>query len=91
MGLKLSVGEQYSLRGVGLAQLLRFLVVELIHPGLNPRFNIGVIFTANYFSVRGDAPVNNEALLLTDFMNLKIRRLSLSKVLIGVRRACVCS
>jgi hypothetical protein len=49
MGLKLSVGEQYSLRGVGLAQLLRFLVVELIYPGLNPRFNIGVIFTANYF------------------------------------------
>jgi hypothetical protein len=49
MGLKLSVGEQYSLRGVGLAQLLRFLVVELIYPGLNPRFNISVIFTANYF------------------------------------------
>jgi hypothetical protein len=33
---------------VGLAQLVRFLVVKLIHPCLNPRFDIGVAFMANY-------------------------------------------
>jgi hypothetical protein len=33
---------------VDLAQLVRFLVVELTHPGLNPRFDMGVAFTANY-------------------------------------------
>jgi hypothetical protein len=33
---------------VGLAQLIRFLVVELTHLGLNTRFDIRVIFTANY-------------------------------------------
>jgi hypothetical protein len=33
---------------VGLAQLVRFLVVELTHLGLNPRFNMGVTFMTNY-------------------------------------------
>jgi hypothetical protein len=33
---------------VGLAQPVRFLVVELTHPGSNPRFDMGVTFTANY-------------------------------------------
>jgi hypothetical protein len=38
---------------VGLVQLIRFLVVELTHLDLNPIFNIGVAFTANYsFSER---------------------------------------
>jgi hypothetical protein len=32
---------------VGLAQLVRFLVVELIHLGSNPRFDMGVVFMAN--------------------------------------------
>jgi hypothetical protein len=32
---------------VGLAQLVRFLVVELIHLGSNPRFDMGVAFTSN--------------------------------------------
>jgi hypothetical protein len=37
---------------MGLAQLVRFLVVELIHPGLNTKFDIDVTFTVNYsFSV----------------------------------------
>jgi hypothetical protein len=30
-------------------QLIIFLVVELIHSDLNFRFNMSVIFTANYF------------------------------------------
>jgi hypothetical protein len=29
-------------------QLVRFLVVKLTHPVLNPRFDIGATFTANY-------------------------------------------
>jgi hypothetical protein len=34
---------------VGLAELIRFLVEELIHPDLNFRFNMSVVFMANYF------------------------------------------
>jgi hypothetical protein len=34
---------------VGLAQLVRFLVVELTHSGLNHKFDMNVIFMANYF------------------------------------------
>jgi hypothetical protein len=33
---------------VGLAQLVRFIVVELTHLGLNPIFDMSVIFIANY-------------------------------------------
>jgi hypothetical protein len=33
----------------GLDQLVRFLVVELIHPDLNSRFDICVVFITNYF------------------------------------------
>jgi hypothetical protein len=33
---------------VGLAQLIRFLVVKLTHSCSNPKFNMGVVFTVNY-------------------------------------------
>jgi hypothetical protein len=33
---------------VGLAQLVRFLVVELNHPDSNSKFDMSVAFTANY-------------------------------------------
>jgi hypothetical protein len=33
---------------VDLAQLIRFLMVELTHSILNPKFNMGVVFMANY-------------------------------------------
>jgi hypothetical protein len=36
---------------VDLAQLIRFLVVELIHSGLNLRFDIVIVFIANYFFI----------------------------------------
>jgi hypothetical protein len=39
----------YKTGRVGLAQLVRFLVVELIHPSLNYIFDMSVAFTANYF------------------------------------------
>ncbi len=47
-------------------------MIELIYPGLNFRFDMNVIFMANY-SFRDDVPVDNETFLLTDFMNLKIK------------------
>jgi hypothetical protein len=58
---------------VGLAQLVRFLVVELTHPGSNPKFDMCVAFTANYSFSGGNVPVDSETLLMTDFMNLKIK------------------
>jgi hypothetical protein len=35
-------------RRVGLTQLVRFLVVKLIHSDLNPKFYMSVAFTDNY-------------------------------------------
>jgi hypothetical protein len=47
--------------------------VKLIHSGLNYIFDMSVIFMTNYFLVGGDVPVDSEALLVTDFVNLKIK------------------
>jgi hypothetical protein len=58
---------------VGLAQLVRFLVVELTHLGSNSRFDMGVAFTLIILSVGGDVSVDSEALLVIDFVNLKIK------------------
>jgi hypothetical protein len=58
---------------VDLAQLVRFLVVELTHPSSNPRFDINVAFTLIILSVEGNIPVDSETLFVTDFMNLKIK------------------
>jgi hypothetical protein len=44
----LSSTKQRPKPAVGLAQLVRFLVVELTHLGSNPRFDMGVVFIANY-------------------------------------------
>jgi hypothetical protein len=48
-------------------------VVELIYPDLNTRFDMGVIFMANYFFSGRQRPVDSETLLVTDFVNLKIK------------------
>jgi hypothetical protein len=45
----LKVNNDNSLNIKGLAQLVRFLVVELTHQCLNPRFDMDVTFTTNYF------------------------------------------
>jgi hypothetical protein len=59
---------------LGLAQLVRLLVVELIYSDSNSRFDMSIIFTTNYFfSVTDDVPVDNETFLMTDFINLKIK------------------
>jgi hypothetical protein len=58
---------------VGLAQLVRFLVVELTYSGLNAIFDMSVIFTANYFFRGSDVSVDSDTFLVTDFVNLKIK------------------
>jgi hypothetical protein len=58
---------------VDLAQLVRFLVVELTHPSSNSRFDIDVAFTANYSFSGRQCPIDSETLFVTDFMNLKIK------------------
>jgi hypothetical protein len=49
------------------------LVVELIHSGLNFKFDINVVFMANYYFSGSQRPVDSDTLLVTDFMNLKIK------------------
>jgi hypothetical protein len=58
---------------VGLAQLVRFLVVKLTHPDSNPISDISVAFTTNYSFSGRRHPVDSETLLVTDFVNLKIK------------------
>jgi hypothetical protein len=72
---------------VDLAQLVRFLVVELTHSSLNPRFDVDVVFKSNYFLVGGDVSIDNEILLVNDFMNLKIKPTQSFR---GVHRDRVC-
>jgi hypothetical protein len=58
---------------VGLFQLVRFLMVKLIHQDLNLIFEMCVIFKANYSFSGGDVPIDSEILLVTNFVNLKIK------------------
>jgi hypothetical protein len=59
---------------VGLAELIRFLVVvKLIYPGLNPKFDMCVVFMTNYFFSGSDVPIDSKKLLMTNFVNLKIK------------------
>jgi hypothetical protein len=41
--------------------------------GLNLRFDMGVIFMGNYSFSGSDIPVDSEAFLVTDSVNLKIK------------------
>jgi hypothetical protein len=49
---------------VGLAQLIRFLVVELIHSDSDLIFDMSVVFMTNYFLVGDDVPVDSESFLV---------------------------
>jgi hypothetical protein len=60
--------NRFSYGRVGLAQLVIFLIVELTHTCSNPKFDMNIVFTANYFF-----PIDGKTLLVTDFMNLKIK------------------
>jgi hypothetical protein len=48
-------------------------VVELIHSVLNSRFDVGVTFMLNYFSVRDDVFVDSKTFLMINFIDLKIK------------------
>jgi hypothetical protein len=65
-------------------------VVKLTHLGSNSRFDMSVVFTANYSFSGDDVPIDSDALLVTDFVNLRSSRLSLSEVLIDVGCTSVC-
>jgi hypothetical protein len=52
-----------------LTQLIKFLVVKLS----NHRFNMCIVFMTNYFLIESDISDDNEALLVTEFVNLKIK------------------
>jgi hypothetical protein len=58
---------------VGLAQLVRFLVVKLTHPSSNPRFDSVLHLQLIILSVGGDVPVDSKTLLVIDFVNLRIK------------------
>jgi hypothetical protein len=58
---------------VGLTQLIKLLVVELIRPCLNTRFDMRVVFSLIIFLVDGDVHIDNKMLLVTDLVNLKIK------------------
>jgi hypothetical protein len=58
---------------VGLAQLVRFIVVELTHLGSILRFDTILYLWLIILLVRGDILIDNETLLVTDFVNLKIK------------------
>jgi hypothetical protein len=47
--------------------------VKLIHLGLNPRFNMCVVFMVNYFFSGRRCPVDSETILVIDFVNLNIK------------------
>jgi hypothetical protein len=47
--------------------------MELIHSNSNPIFDIGVVFSANYSFSGRRRPIDSETLLVTDFVNLKIK------------------
>jgi hypothetical protein len=66
---------------------VRFSVVKLIYSCLNARFDMRIIFMANYFLVGGDVPINSETFLITDFINLKIKSAQSFR---GVYRDRVC-
>jgi hypothetical protein len=68
--------------------MVRFLVVESTHPGSNPRFDMGVAYLwLIILSVVDNFSVNSETLLVTDFINLKIKP---AQTFEGAHRSMVC-
>jgi hypothetical protein len=48
-------------------------MVKLIYSDSNFRFNMNVVFITNYSFNKRRSPINNEMILMTDFINLKIK------------------
>jgi hypothetical protein len=64
-------------------------VVKLNYSDLNSIFNMSITFMVNYFLVRDDVFVDSETLLMTDFINLKIKAAQ-SFEYTHKNRICVC-
>jgi hypothetical protein len=62
-------------------------VVQLTHPDSNFRFDMGVVFTVNYSFSWRRRPVDIETLLLTDFVDVKIKP---AQYFGGAHRSRVC-
>jgi hypothetical protein len=77
-------------RRVGLAQLIRFIVLKLTQSDSNPRFDISVILQLIILSVK-QRPVDSEMFLVTDFINLKIKSAQSFRGTRRVACTCVCS
>jgi hypothetical protein len=60
-------------RRVSLVQLIRFIVMKLIHQVQILNLTCVLHLRLIILSVGGDVPVDSEALLVTDFMNIKIK------------------
>jgi hypothetical protein len=76
---------------VSLAQLVRFLVMEIIHSVLNSKFNMSVTFMTNYSLVGADVSVDSNTLLVTDFVNLRIKPAQFFQMCSEINCTCVCS
>jgi hypothetical protein len=56
-----------------LVQLIRFLVVELTHSGLNPKFDMNLYLRLIILLVGDNVYIDSETLLVADFVNFKIK------------------
>jgi hypothetical protein len=70
---------------VGLAQLVRFLVLKLNQSDSNPRFDMSVVLRLIILSVK-QHPVDSKMLLVINFVNLKIKSAQFFR---GARRGSV--
>jgi hypothetical protein len=60
-------------------------MVKLTHSDLNPKFDMSVVLWLIIFLVEDDVYIDSDTLLVTDFMNLKIKPTqSFKYVLIGM-------
>jgi hypothetical protein len=75
---------------VRLGEVIRFLVLKLIHQDSNHRFNIDVVFMTNYFVSVKQRPHRQRCVLDDRLREIsKSNRFSISEVLIRVGYACV--
>jgi hypothetical protein len=79
----LSTNHNARSHKLGLAQMVRFLVVEQVHPCSNIRFDVDAAYLRLIIlSVIVDIPVDSDALFDRLLESLRLSRLSFSEVLI---------
>jgi hypothetical protein len=73
-----------------LQSAVSFFLLKLTYSDLNNRFDMNIIFITNYFLRTDDVLIDNETLLITDFMNFKIKPIQSFKVDHMVEYAYIC-